>query len=288
MPLAGALSCPGRGRRKILHSHGLPALWSNAPDCCERLARPCSGKPPSTFALPCPGPLGQTGLSPESCTVAPPRFGPRQAGHQIQAGLDIMDLKDADFSILHMPSSKGGGIDLYRAPWRPYKEVLSCPGGCHIPEGTFLGGARLSLFCEEGGIQHDDNFKFKSFDAVHSRQTNAICVPVICLIGRKHVAFHLSILKHGLTCFAFLICPGDDANILCVKSMLHHSLDVCRDIIIEAIFCRIGHHSWTFTMQKGDAPLRGILASIKVISLLSSEEGDGGTTYFFRCPVIYA
>lgn len=80
MPLAGALSCPGRGRRKILHSHGLPALWSNAPDCCERLARPCTGKPPSTFALFCPGPLGQTGLSPESCTVAPPRFGPRQAG----------------------------------------------------------------------------------------------------------------------------------------------------------------------------------------------------------------
>lgn len=80
MPLAGALSCSGRGRRKILHSHGLPALWSNAPDCCERLARSCTGKPPSTFALPCPGPLGQTGLSPESCTVAPPRFEPRQAG----------------------------------------------------------------------------------------------------------------------------------------------------------------------------------------------------------------
>lgn len=114
MPFVEALSCPGRGRRKILHSHGLPALWSNTPDCCERLARPCTGKPPSTFALPCPGPLGQTGLSPESCTVAPPRFGPRQAGHQIQAGLDIMDLKDADFSIC--PAQKVAGSTYIEPP----------------------------------------------------------------------------------------------------------------------------------------------------------------------------
>lgn len=62
-----------------------PPTWAlspvrNAPDCCERLARPCTGKPPSTFVLSCPGPLGQTGLSPESCTVVPSRFEPRQAG----------------------------------------------------------------------------------------------------------------------------------------------------------------------------------------------------------------
>lgn len=78
--LAGALSCPGRGRRKRLPPHGLPAPWSNAPDRCERLSRPCTGKPPSTFFLSCPGPLGQTGRSPGSYSVAPPRFGPRQAG----------------------------------------------------------------------------------------------------------------------------------------------------------------------------------------------------------------
>lgn len=78
--LAGALSCPGRGRRKRLPPHGLPAPWSNAPDRCERLSRPCTGKPPSTFSLSCPGPLGQTGRSPGSYSVAPPRFGPRQAG----------------------------------------------------------------------------------------------------------------------------------------------------------------------------------------------------------------
>lgn len=60
--------------------HGLPALWSNPPDRCERPARPCTGKPPSTFSLSCPGSLGQTGRSPESYSVAPPRFGPPASG----------------------------------------------------------------------------------------------------------------------------------------------------------------------------------------------------------------
>ena len=78
--LPGRCPVPARGRRKILHSHGLPAPWSNAPDRCERLTRPCTGKPPSPFSLSCPGSLGQTGRSPGLYAVTPPRFGPRQAG----------------------------------------------------------------------------------------------------------------------------------------------------------------------------------------------------------------
>lgn len=112
--MPGRCPVPARGRRKILHSHGLPAPWSNAPDRCERLTRPCTGKPPSTFSLSCPGALGQTGRSPGLYAVTPPRFGPRQAGHQIQAGLDIMDLKDADFSIC--PAQKMAGSTYIEPP----------------------------------------------------------------------------------------------------------------------------------------------------------------------------
>ena len=95
------------------------------------------------------GHWGKRGGARDHTVCAAPLWAPA-SGASDTSGAGYHGLEGRRF--LHMPSSKDGGIDLYRAPWRPYKEVLSCPGGCHIPEGTFLGGARLSLFCEEGGI----------------------------------------------------------------------------------------------------------------------------------------